>query len=171
VRSFIICPVHQVSLWWTYQEDKTDKACSSHEKCIQNFCSDDGKTRKNYHGNGRNLLLYLCVERAIKFTIVIIDKCQLPTTCKILSNFLLWTLTPYVDEITGDHQCGFQCNRPTTTTTFSTFIRYWEEEEEKKKRIVMGQYISYFYILRGPMTQSGEKYYTIFSMNLVHLWN
>jgi len=31
----------------------------------------------------------------------------LPTTYKILSNILLSRLTPYIDEITGDHQCGF----------------------------------------------------------------
>jgi len=31
----------------------------------------------------------------------------LPTTYKILSNILVSKLTPYVDEITGDHQYGF----------------------------------------------------------------
>jgi len=31
----------------------------------------------------------------------------LPTTYKILSNILLSRLTPYAEEITGDHQCGF----------------------------------------------------------------
>ena len=35
----------------------------------------------------------------------------LPTTYKILSNNLLSRLTPYAEEITGDHQCGFQQNR------------------------------------------------------------
>jgi len=30
----------------------------------------------------------------------------LPITDKILSNILLSKLNPYVDEITGDHQCG-----------------------------------------------------------------
>jgi hypothetical protein len=29
---------------------------------------------------------------------------------KILFNYLLSQLTPYTDEITGDHQCGFGCN-------------------------------------------------------------
>jgi hypothetical protein len=33
------------------------------------------------------------------------------TSYKILSNTLLARLTPYADEIIGDHQCGFQCNR------------------------------------------------------------
>ena len=32
---------------------------------------------------------------------------HLPTTYKILSNILLSRLTPYAEEISGDHQCGF----------------------------------------------------------------
>jgi hypothetical protein len=35
----------------------------------------------------------------------------MPTTYKILSNILLSRLTPYAEEIIGDHQCGFRCNR------------------------------------------------------------
>jgi len=31
----------------------------------------------------------------------------LSTTYRILSNILLSRLTPYADEITGDHLCGF----------------------------------------------------------------
>jgi len=31
----------------------------------------------------------------------------LPNTYKILSNILLSSLTPYAEEIIGDHQCGF----------------------------------------------------------------
>jgi hypothetical protein len=31
----------------------------------------------------------------------------LSASFKILSNILLSRLTPYVDEIIGDHQCGF----------------------------------------------------------------
>jgi hypothetical protein len=31
----------------------------------------------------------------------------LSTSCKILSNILLSRVIPYVDEIIGDHQCGF----------------------------------------------------------------
>ena len=37
---------------------------------------------------------------------------------KIPSNILLSRLTPYAHEITGDHQCGFQCNRLTTDHIF-----------------------------------------------------
>ena len=31
----------------------------------------------------------------------------LPTTYKMLSNILVSRLTPYAEEIIGDHQCGF----------------------------------------------------------------
>jgi hypothetical protein len=37
----------------------------------------------------------------------------LSTAYKILSNILLSRLTPYVNEIIGNHQCGFRCNRST----------------------------------------------------------
>jgi hypothetical protein len=55
----------------------------------------------------------------------------------ILSNILLARLTPYVDEIIGDHQCGFHRNRSTTDQIF--YIRQILE----KKRSIMGQCISY----------------------------
>jgi len=42
----------------------------------------------------------------------------LPTTYKILSNILLSRLTPYAEEIIGDHQCGFRCSRSTTDHLF-----------------------------------------------------
>jgi len=41
----------------------------------------------------------------------------LPTTYKILSNILLSRLTPYAEEIIGDHQCEFRRNRSTTDHT------------------------------------------------------
>jgi hypothetical protein len=44
----------------------------------------------------------------------------LSTSYKILSNILLSWFTPYVDEIIGDHQCGFKRNRPTTDHIFCT---------------------------------------------------
>jgi hypothetical protein len=34
----------------------------------------------------------------------------LSTSYKILSNILLSRLSPYIDKIIGDHQCGFRCN-------------------------------------------------------------
>jgi hypothetical protein len=42
----------------------------------------------------------------------------LSTSYKILSNILLTRLTSYADEIIGDHQCGFWCNRSTTDQIF-----------------------------------------------------
>ena len=41
-----------------------------------------------------------------------------PTTYKILSNILLSRLIPYAKEIIGDHQYGFQRNRPTIDRIF-----------------------------------------------------
>jgi hypothetical protein len=42
----------------------------------------------------------------------------LSTSYKILSNIRLSRLTSYVDEIIGDHQCGFRRNRSTTDQIF-----------------------------------------------------
>jgi hypothetical protein len=42
----------------------------------------------------------------------------LSTSYKILSNILLLWLSPYIDEIIGDHQCGFRRNRSTTDQIF-----------------------------------------------------
>jgi len=43
----------------------------------------------------------------------------LPTCYKILSNILVARLVPYVEEICGDHQCGFRRNRSTTDQIFT----------------------------------------------------
>jgi hypothetical protein len=42
----------------------------------------------------------------------------LSTSYNILSNILLSRLSPYVDEIIGNHQCGFRRNRSTTDQIF-----------------------------------------------------
>ena len=42
----------------------------------------------------------------------------LPTTYKILSNRLKSRSIPYAEEFTGDHQCGFRCNRSNTDHIF-----------------------------------------------------
>jgi hypothetical protein len=42
----------------------------------------------------------------------------LSTSFKILSNILFARLTPYADEITGDHLCGFWRNRSTNGQLF-----------------------------------------------------
>jgi hypothetical protein len=48
----------------------------------------------------------------------------LPIINKTLSNILLSRLTPYVDEIIGDHQFGFQVN-------YSTYILHLSNTSEK----------------------------------------
>jgi hypothetical protein len=42
----------------------------------------------------------------------------LSTSYKIVSNILLSRLVPYIDEIIGNHQCGFRRNRSTTDQIF-----------------------------------------------------
>jgi hypothetical protein len=37
---------------------------------------------------------------------------------KIVFNILLSRLSPYIDDMTGDYQCGFRCNRSTTDQIF-----------------------------------------------------
>jgi hypothetical protein len=51
----------------------------------------------------------------IKLAVVIIKAYN---SYKILSNILLSRLIPYADEIIGDHQCGFRCNRSMTDQIF-----------------------------------------------------
>jgi hypothetical protein len=51
----------------------------------------------------------------------------LSTSCKILSNILLTRLTPYADEVIGDHRCGFRRNRSTTDQIF--YIRQIPEKK------------------------------------------
>jgi hypothetical protein len=56
----------------------------------------------------------------------------LSTSYNILSSIPLSSLSPYIDEIVGDHHCGFQRNRSTTDQVF--FIRQilqkkWEYNE------------------------------------------
>jgi len=56
----------------------------------------------------------------------------LPTTYKILSNILLSRLTPYAEEIIGDHQCGFRSSSSTTDHVFcirQILEKKWEYSE------------------------------------------
>jgi hypothetical protein len=53
----------------------------------------------------------------------------LPATFKILSNILLSTLTPYAEDITGVHQCGFRRKMSTTDHIFcirQIYEKKWE---------------------------------------------
>jgi len=56
----------------------------------------------------------------------------LSTTYKILSNILLSRLTPYAQEIIGDHQCRFRYNRSNSYHIFctcQTLQKKWEYSE------------------------------------------
>jgi hypothetical protein len=67
-------------------------------------------------------------ELSDKFTKKVIKHCNiyrgitlLSTLYKILSNIFLSRLVPYIDEIIGDHRCGFRRNRSTTDHIFFSF--------------------------------------------------
>jgi hypothetical protein len=59
------------------------------------------------------------------------------TAYKILSNIFLARLTPHVNEIIGDHQCGFHRNRSATDRIF--YIRQILETNGS----IMGRCINY----------------------------
>jgi len=65
----------------------------------------------------------------------------LPTTYKILSNILLSRLIPYAEEVIGDHQDGFRCNRPTTDHIFC--IRQILEKKWKYNEAVHQLFIDF----------------------------
>jgi hypothetical protein len=56
----------------------------------------------------------------------------LSASYKHLSNIFLSRLSPYIEEITGDHQCGFRRNRSTTDLNFynrQILEKQWEYNE------------------------------------------
>ncbi|KAJ4446515.1 hypothetical protein ANN_13211 [Periplaneta americana] len=63
------------------------------------------------------------------------------TSYKILSNILLRRLTPYVDEIIGDQQCGFRRNRSTIDQIFC--IRQIMEKKWEYKGTVHQLFIDF----------------------------
>jgi hypothetical protein len=62
--------------------------------------------RNSCHSSKRNLLLCLFIKRDKTNCNYYLKVSFLSTSYKILSN-ILSMLTPYVDEISMDHQCGF----------------------------------------------------------------
>jgi hypothetical protein len=75
--------------------------------------------RKNCLINGGSLILYLFAKTSIQLTVIIIVSyhCyQLHT--KFYRIFFPSRLSPYIDEIIGDQQCGFRRNRSTTDHIF-----------------------------------------------------
>ena len=65
----------------------------------------------------------------------------LPTMYKIVSNILLSRLTPYTEEIIGDHQCGFRPNRSTADHIFC--IRQILEKKLKYNEAVYELFIDF----------------------------
>jgi hypothetical protein len=68
-----------------------------------------------------------------KLTIIIIVVISLLSiSYNILSNILPLSLRPFIDEIIGEHQCGFRRNRSTTDQIFcipQILDREWEYNE------------------------------------------
>ena len=59
---------------------------------------------------------------------------RVSSTYKILSNILLSKLTPYAEEIIGDHHCGFRYNRSAADRIFC--IRQILEEKWEYNKVV-----------------------------------
>jgi hypothetical protein len=76
----------------------------------------------------------------------------LSTSYKILSNILLSRLSPYIDEIIGDRQCGFRRNRSAIDQIFCIC-----QILEKKKRSTIRKYISYSEIEEGSTVQYSHR--------------
>ena len=64
------------------------------------------------------------------------DISLLPTMYKILSNILLSRITPYAQEITGDHQGGFRRNRSTTDHIYCAFVKYLRKNGNRVKQCI-----------------------------------
>jgi len=82
----------------------------------------------------------------------------LPTTYKILSNFLLSRLTQYAEEIMGHHQCGFRRSRSNIYHIFS--IRQILEKNGNTTK----QRTSTLYTSRTLMIPLGGRSCIIFSL-------
>jgi sorting nexin-29 len=65
----------------------------------------------------------------------------LSTAYKILSNIFLARLTPYVNEVVGDHQCGFRRNRSTADHIF--YIRQILEKKWEYNGMVHQLFIDF----------------------------
>jgi hypothetical protein len=63
------------------------------------------------------------------------------TLYKILSNIFLRRLSPYIEEIIGDYQCGFRRNR-STIPRISCIRQILEKERSTKRRDFMETYDS-----------------------------
>jgi hypothetical protein len=85
------------------------------------------------------------------------------TTYKILSNILLSRLTPYAEEIIGDHQCGFRRNKSTADRMLcicQILEKKWEYNEAVHQL---------FIDFKKAYDSLGGRFCIIFSLNLVSL--
>jgi hypothetical protein len=89
----------------------------------------------------------------------------LSASYKILSNILLSRLTPYVDEIIGDRQCGFRRNRSTNDQIFCI------HQVLEKKWEYNGTVYKLFIDFSKAYDSVRREYYTILSLNLVYQGN
>jgi hypothetical protein len=55
----------------------------------------------------KNLIVVPVYKKGVKTYTTYRSTSHLSTTYRILSNILLSRLTPYAEEIIGNHQCGF----------------------------------------------------------------
>jgi hypothetical protein len=85
----------------------------------------------------------------------------LSTAYKILSNILLARLTLYVNEIIGDHQCGFRHNRSTMDQIF--YIREILEKKWEYNGTVHQLFIDF-----KKAYDSVMKFFTISCLNLAN---
>jgi hypothetical protein len=99
------------------------------------------RIRKNCLISGRSLLMYQFTKRVITLTNNYRVISLLSTSYNMLSNILLSRLGPYIDEIIGDHQCGFRRNRSTTYQIFC--IRQILEKKWKYNETVRQLFIDF----------------------------
>jgi hypothetical protein len=94
--------------------------------------------RKNFLIS-RSLLLYQFTKRVTKIDCN--NYCGISLLSTSLSNIFLSRLVPYIDEIIGDHQCGFRRNRSTTDQIFC--IRHILEEKWEYNETVHQLFIDF----------------------------
>jgi len=110
--------------------------------------------KKNCRNNGKNVSLYLFIKRVIKLTVVVVQGYHFyQVRTKPNAIFLSQKFTPYIDEIIWDHL---------SMIVYTAFVIL-------KKICEYNWTVHEILQTSRPITQSEEKYYTVSSLNLVHL--
>jgi len=120
------------------------------------------RIRKNCHINGRALLLCLYMSKGNKLTETYRGISLLPIKCNIMAIILLSRLTPSVEEIIEDYQCGFRHNRPNANQIFCI-------HQILKKKWECNRRVRQLFIDFKKACDSGERYCATFALNLVYL--